>query len=391
MTLPDRTNVALVAVLWLAGLCAAAQFGKIAVLYDDLGVRYSGSGIGLMVSVVGLVGLVFGATAGLIVERLGYRRVLVGALALGAVLSAIQSTVPGYPLMMLTRVIEGFSHLAVVVAGPVLIARVSAPRHHGAVMSLWSSFFGVSFALTAWGGGALVAAYGTASLFVLHSVLMAVLAVILAWMVPGRRGPYDLPPITVAALVRHHAAIYASPRIAAPALGFVFYTAMYVALLTLLPIQFAGADRVRVATAMPLVSIAVSLTLGVWLLTRVPAVRLVQWGFAVAGVSALAIWAGWSAPSLAVILALTLAGAMGLVQGASFAAIPQLNASQGDRAYAAGAIAQLGNLGTTTGTPLLAALIAGMGMTGVLIFVLPLSICGILVTGWLTLRRARLG
>ncbi len=166
---------------------------------------------------------------------------------------------------------------------------------------------------------------------------------------------------------------------------------MYVALLTLLPLQFAGPTRVLVATSMPLVSIAVSLTLGVWLLTFVRAVRLVQWGFAVAGIAALALWAGWPAATFSAVLALVLAGAMGLVQGASFAAIPQLNASQGDRAYAAGAIAQLGNLGTTTGTPMLAALIAGMGMAGVLIFVLPLAICGIGVTGWLSLRRARLG
>lgn len=52
-------------------------------------------------------------------------------------------------------------------------------------------------------------------------------------------------------------------------------------------------------------------------------------------------------------LCLGLAGALGIVQGASFASIPQLNASDADRVGAAGAIAQLGNLGTTSGTPLL--------------------------------------
>lgn len=391
MSDPSRTNLPLVLVIWLAGLCAAAQFGKIAVLYDDLGLLYPGSGIGLMVSVVGLVGLVFGATAGLFVERLGYRRVLVGALALGAVLSAIQSTLPAYPLMMLTRVIEGFSHLAVVVAGPVLIARVSAPRHYGMVMSLWSSFFGVSFALTAWGGSLLVAAYGAASLFIIHSVLMALLAAVLAVMVPRRSEPPDTTPISLAMLARQHAEIYASPRVAAPALGFVFYTAMYVALLTLLPAEFDDARRIVLATSMPLVSIVVSLTLGVWLLNHVKAVRLVQWGFVVAGMSAMAMWLTWQMPGMALVFALVLAGAMGLLQGASFATIPQLNSSQRDRAYAAGAIAQLGNLGTTSGTPVLAALAALFGITGVLIFVLPLSICGICVTAWLARRRARLG
>ena len=41
-----------------------------------------------------------------------------------------------------------------------------------------------------------------------------------------------------------------------------------------------------------------------------------------------------------------------------------LLAAGADRAQAAGAVAQLGNLGTTTGTPLLSALILGFGSTG---------------------------
>ena len=66
------------------------------------------------------------------------------------------------------------------------------------------------------------------------------------------------------------------------------------------------------------------------------------------------LWVG--AVTLVLLAAFALAGAMGIVQGASFAAIPQLNHSAEDRARASGAVAQLGNLGTTTGTPLLSAL-----------------------------------
>lgn len=388
MTDATRTNVPLVLMLWVAGLGAAAQFGKIAVLYDELGRLYPGAGIGLMVSVVGLVGLIFGATAGLIVQRIGYRRVLVGALALGALMSMMQSTLPGYGLMMATRVVEGFSHLAIVVAGPVLIARVTEPRHFGAAMSLWSSFFGVSFALTAWLGLALVAALGTASLFLAHAALMAAVSLILNAMIPAGRIS-DPVPLSLGLLARQHARIYASATIAAPALGFVFYTAMYVALLTLLPTQFTMPERAMVATAMPLISIVVSLTLGVWLLGRMQAVTVVQLGFAAAGISTLILWAVWGNPGAAAVAAVLIAAAMGLVQGASFASIPQLNPSHEERAYAAGAIAQLGNLGTTTGTPILAGLIAAFGITGVHLFVLPLAVGGIVVTWWLANRRQR--
>ena len=80
-------------------------------------------------------------------------------------------------------------------------------------------------------------------------------------------------------LLAQHAAIYASPRLAAPAMGFCCYTFLYVAILTLLPPETPATHRALIAAGMPLVSIAVSLTLGVWLLGRMSAVRLVQAGY----------------------------------------------------------------------------------------------------------------
>jgi hypothetical protein len=52
-------------------------------------------------------------------------------------------------------------------------------------------------------------------------------------------------------------------------------------------------------------------------------------------------------------------------------------------------VAQLGNLGTTTGAPLFAALIAGFGAAGVVGFAVPLCIGGILVHGLQARRRRR--
>lgn len=387
MDAPARTNIRLVLFIWLAGLSAAAQFGKIAVLYDILDARYGG-GIGLMVSVVGLVGLVFGATAGIFVQQIGLRKVLVGALALGALISALQSLDLAYWMMMTTRVLEGFSHLAIVVAGPVMIAQVTAPRHIGAAMSLWSSFFGVSFAITASLGLMLVNAFGPQALFLVHAGMMALLSVVLAGMVPAEKSKASAS-LAPGEIMQRHIKIYSSAQVAAPALGFVFYTCMYVALLTLLPTLFSGAERVLVASAMPLVSIAVSLTVGVWLLSRWPAVVVVQFGFVITALGAVALWTSWGSAS-ASFWALVLSGGTGLVQGASFASIPQLNRDRQDQTMAAGAIAQLGNLGTTTGTPILAAMIAHWAVGGVLLFALPLALGGIVTVGWLRARR-RLG
>ena len=383
-----RHPALLILALWAAGLGAAAQFGKISVIFDLLVADYGTPGcVAFMVSVVGLVGLVFGTTAGIFGQRIGLRRVLLGALLLGAALSAFQALLPPYPVMMASRILEGASHLGIVVAGPVLIAQTAPQRHQGLAMTLWSSFFGLSFAGLAVIGPWLADWQGVRALLLAHAGYMLAIAAVLAVLLP-RLAPADLPPLTLAGVIRQHGTIYRSPRMAAPAMGFFFYTILYVALLTLLP-PMLGADRALAATAMPLVSIGVSLTLGVWLLHRLSAVHLVQAGFALALLAALIMGLGWDLPLLRLAAALLLAAALGIVQGASFSAIPQLNASAGDRSLASGAVAQLGNLGTTTGTPLLAALIAGFGAAGVVGFAVPLCLGGIVLHSLQAGRRRR--
>ena len=105
-------------------------------------------------------------------------------------------------------------------------------------MTLWSSFFGVTYAVLALIGPPL-AAEGPHGLFLAHAGYMA-----------GHRAAalaaaaaLDLPPppaLPLGNLLRQHATIYASPRLAAPAMGFCCYTILYVAILTLLPPDDAG-------------------------------------------------------------------------------------------------------------------------------------------------------
>ncbi|MDO9638748.1 MAG: MFS transporter [Pseudotabrizicola sp.] len=375
--------------VWCAGLGAAAQFGKISVLYDGLADQYAGASpvaLGLIVSVVGLVGLVFGTTAGLFVARIGPRRAIVAALLMGAAMSALQALGLSYPVMMASRVVEGVSHLAIVVVGPTLIAGMAAERFRALAMTLWSSFFGVTYAVLALLAPALMAEYGAAGVFVAHAGWMVAIGGCLALLLP----PDPAAPQAVRhSLVRQHLAIYTSPRLSAPALGFFCYTFLYVAVLTLLPPEVPVAQRAVAAAGMPLISIALSLTLGVWLLGRMPAVRLVQWGYLVAvpGFVGLALF--WGQGVGMVLSALWVAAALGIVQGASFASIPELNATPEDRAQAAGAIAQLGNLGTTTGTPVLAALLTGAGPWGLgLVAVLACGL-GIALHSVQARRRAR--
>ncbi len=384
-----RSPLVIILILWGAGLGAAAQFGKISILFERIALHYAGAGqvtIGLIVSIVGFVGLIFGTTAGLLVQQLGYRRVLVWALVAGATLSAVQAAFPPLPLLLALRAIEGFSHLAIVVAAPVMIAQVAPLRHQGLAMTLWSSFFAVSFALTAWAGLPLARAYGDGALFLAHAAYMAVFAGLIFGFLP-KDTPQSSPFPRFKTLMAQHVEIYVSPRLSAPAMGFFCYTLTYVALLTLLPPMIGGPHQAFIATAMPLVSIAVSLSFGVWLLRWVPAFRMVQAGFVATGLAAFALYMLWGQGWPAAIAALVLAAMLGVVQGASFAAIAQINPTAQGRARAAGAIAQLGNLGTTTGTPLLAALIAGQGAAGLALFIILPSLLGVALHSLQARRR----
>ncbi|WOI34351.1 MFS transporter [Tritonibacter scottomollicae] len=381
------TNWVMVLLIWAAGLGAAAQYGKIAVIFDRLPALYPGVGaaMGWTVSLVGVLGIVFGVVAGLFVSAFGYRRTLVCALALGAVMSALQALHLPFGLFLLTRVVEGISHLGVVVAAPTLMAILASGPARGLALTIWSTFFGVAFAILSWAGLPLVDAYGVLALFGVHAAIMAVLAVILHVAlrdvpVPARSRCPDL-----AALPALHLSIYRSPYKLAPAAGWLFYTCCFVAVLTVLPPFFDESIRPHVMGAMPLVSIAVSMTIGALLLRQMPGVTVVQMGFLIGVASILWLWAipgHWLA-------CMALAAGFGLVQGASFAAVPQLNDIAAAQSEANGAMAQAGNLGNAIGTPLFVAVIAFGGYGALMLTVALLLLCGAVVHQGLAFKRRR--
>lgn len=374
--------------IWFAGLGAAAQFGKLSVIFGPLGEAYAGRGavgLGLMVSIVGIVGLIFGTSAGVMVTRIGPKRAMLAALLLGAAISQIQSLHLPFGWMLASRIPEGFSHLAIVVVGPTAIAATASLRFQGLVMTLWASFFGLTFTVLALLAPALVASHGIGMLFQAHALWLVMCFVLIWVLMPADR------PVAIGQMghgvIAQHLHTYRSARIAAPAFGFVCYTVTYVASLTLLPGLVAAEWSHATAIAMPLVSILVSLTLGVALLAVLSAVRVVQLGFAVVALASFGLWLTWGQGPFEFGFACLIAAAMGTVQGASFASIPQLNSDLPDRAAAAGAIAQLGNLGTTTGTPLLALIVTQAGISGLSLFLLGFSLLGIALHQWLGWRR----
>ncbi|MEO1705569.1 MAG: hypothetical protein AAFR50_09575 [Pseudomonadota bacterium] len=119
------------------------------------------------------------------------------------------------------------------------------------------------------------------------------------------------------------------------------------------------------------------------LLSRFSAVVTTQAAFLVSALTALALIL---APGSAVLVLLFMCG-LGIVQGASFAVVPELNESLEHRAQGNGALAQTGNIGNGLGTPVVAALLAGAGYNAMMASFAVALICGAMVHIWMARLR----
>lgn len=362
--------------LWLCGVLAAMQFSKISFAFQTLQASYhsTATAMGWILSTVGTVGLVLGVTTGLCAPAIGYRRLLLLGMGLGAVLALLQALIPPFELLWLTRLFEGFSQLAVVVAAPVLIIRQSARRHHSLVMGLWSTFVSVAFALTAAGGGWVLAHFHLSGLFLVHASGLAVMFGLVLIKLP-KDAAQAQPWPTVAALPMLHLRLYQHWVTALPGLCFFCYTSTAIALLTFVP-QVAGDDRAWVAVILPFAAISGTFSAG-WLAQSLVAPRrLVLGAYTAMALVGLGLggclMAGLSMAPVAVLLTYT----VGLAGGSSFALIPYLSREPAVQARANGAVAQMGNLGSTLGPPLFALTISAFGGPGLVLPVVGFALLG---------------
>ena len=359
-------SIVSILLLWCAGFMAAAQFAKIAVPFPEVAALFpvSDAKAGLLLSSTSLVAAVFGFWSGALAMRIGPGRLLFCGLFFGGLLSLAQATPLPFSWMLASRVAEGAAHLFIIVAAPVLIARITPPRLQAASMSFWSTFFTATFAIVAWIGLPFVAQYGPRSLFLAHGIatllVLAALALVLkrdpAWQpsIEGRPGTLQRPADPVC--------LGRKARIAAPGIGWFFYTFTFVAVVAILPAILPPEIRTGATSILPLLGIAVSLTLGPVLLRFVSGLWVASLGFvlAVSAIAAVGMGAGL------VTCVFVVFAASGLIQCGSFAAVPELNGSSGDQALALGIIAQAGNLGNLIGTPILLALAEAGGVSALL-------------------------
>jgi MFS family permease len=139
-----------IALLYAIGVLAAGQLGivppLVPALQRDLGLSLAGAG--MTVSIVTLVGALFGLPAGGWSEKVGHARALrIGILVMAAA-AALCAAADDANTLLAARGVAGVGYLLVVVACPSLMVSTAEPRHHAFALSLWGTFVPAGIALS---------------------------------------------------------------------------------------------------------------------------------------------------------------------------------------------------------------------------------------------------
>lgn len=375
-----KTHWPAVFILWIAGLGAAMQFAKVSVSFDRLVTIYHSTPgeMGLVLSIVGAISLFFGATAGLLIERIGFRQAILGALLFGTFLAALQAFLVPLPLLLFCRFLEGSVHLILVVALPTLMLTFTSSAHRAIVMGLWGAFFSAGFTFTSLWGAPLVEWAGPQALLASHAFIMAGLFLVVWKGIGGEPSPPIPLPFKMANLLRENLLVYTNLITSLPGILFFFHGAMFISLLTFVP-QMANTpeETARLSILLPLICIGGTLFAGLiaqYLLNPLPLAILSFSALCLAAIYLAFAELFQSSDFFASCLLLFISG---MIQGAIFALVPFLAKTPTHQAHANGAITQLANLGGTILTPIFAAILDLAGADGFVGMILILALGGI--------------
>jgi predicted MFS family arabinose efflux permease len=387
-----KTNWFIVIILWLAGIAAAMQFAKFSFAFDFLKNQYNVSPfwIGLSLSVVGLIGLIFGITISIYISKIGQNKILLISLFLGFVISAAQALNPVFPIVFISRILEGISHLGIVVTAPTIIILLSSEKHHSIVMGLWSSFFGIAFSVTALAGKPIMELYSVSGLFLSHALLLLIIFIILLFSIEKIDIPYN-KNIKISFL-KAHKKVYSNWRTVSPGVLFFFHTFMYIALFTFLP-GLTGDEKTRylLLIALPLISIAGTIAAGIVSQYFLPPSKLSVLAYISLILLICVIKISFNYTSndnmMFIIASMILILFSGIIQGSVFSLIPNISSSIEDQTNANGAVAQLGNFGSTLGPPVFSYFLV-YGKDSIIFIVMLLGLLGA-ISGIITTRKIK--
>jgi predicted MFS family arabinose efflux permease len=379
-----------IVVLIVAGVVAAFHVGKAAIavpiLRQDLNLSLFVASI--IVSAFATLGAIGGLAAGAAVSQLPTRATIIAGLVVIGCGSALGAASPNWPILLVTRVIEGCGFLLVVVASPSLIRALATPRNRALALACWGAYMPTGTAIMMLASPAVMSAYGWRALWLLNAVTaFFYAAVVYLFVQPDADARGDKRPSSLANLK----ALIAVPGPMLAALAFGTYTFQYFALTGLMPallvermgLTVAQAGGVSAATV--IANAGGNLAAGVAVRFGVPLWAIIATAFALCGVAAFGIFAG----SLPVVVVALLASASlaitGLIPASIFAATSRVAPGDHLLGMTLGLVIQASNLGQFLGPAVLAAWVERFGWARAPILFTAIGLTGL--TTALVLRR----
>jgi len=372
----EKTNWFIVIMLWFAGIAAAMQFAKFSFAFDFLKAQYNVSPfwIGLSLSVVGLIGLIFGITISIYISKIGQNKILLISLLLGVFISFVQALNPVFPILFISRILEGISHLGIVVTAPIIMIVLSSEKHHSIIMGLWSSFFGIAFSVTAWAGKPIMELFSISGLFLIHAIVLLALFLILFFSIKKLDIPHN--ENNKISFLTAHTKVYSNWRTVSPGILFFFHTFMYIALFTFLPRLSENENTKNVLLViLPLISIIGTMIAGIISQYFVSPSKLSVAAYISLLVLIFVVKLSFNNNTFFVAASMVLILFSGIIQGSVFSLIPNISLTTEEQTNANGAVAQLGNLGSTLGPPIFSYFLT-IEKNNIIIIVMLLSLLG---------------
>lgn len=385
---PTRSPWPQVLIVLAAGVLSACQVGKAPVALGqvraDLGLDLDSAS--WLLSAFAVVGVLFGASAGRLVDRFGARQLAIAGLALQALASAAGAAADDGTSLLASRAAEGLGFLAVIVACPTLIQACCGGGDSTRAFAAWSTFMPVGITLVSV-AGPLLGPLGWRGFWWLNATVLVVGALALY---AGTRRLDTLPPGPAIPRRAGLAAVLRSPSARMLGILFAAYTACYFAVFGFLPTVLAARGAIGEGTAGILVGIAVAAgaignLAGGSLLARgrSPAAVLVA-AFVVLGTSAMLALHDTLPFGVSYMACIVFSGVGGLIPTTLFALAPRSAPSPALVGTTMGWLVQGNNLGLMLG-PALAGFTAGrLGWGTVGLGVAALAFC----SGWAAWRRS---
>ncbi|HTI88191.1 MAG TPA: MFS transporter [Alphaproteobacteria bacterium] len=358
----SKTRWSVVAAAIGAGIVAAMHIGTvpaaIPALRAELGLDLITAG--WVVSMFSATTVASGIVVGVVADRIGYRRLLLGglvALVAGALAGAAAHSEAA---LLLFRLIEGIGFITTLVSAPSIIAETAAPSDRRFALGIWGTYMPTGLALGMAIAPAMLAAWGWRAVWIGAAVITALCLVAVAAMLPKRPAAHS-----GGSWVADIRLTLAEPGVWLLAAFFMFYAAQWMALMVWLPTFLIEERGLSLVTAawMTIVVVAVNALgnlFGASLLARnVPRWVLLAGSSCVVLVCAVGIFrSGLLSDELRYALCLLYSLITGVCPAAILSGAAVFRPSPRQTGATNGFLIQGSNLGQFVGPPAMAALVS---------------------------------